>query len=73
MKVKALHNVKIGNNWYKAGDVFETNLSCIVGDSVEIVEEPAVDVPEPEPAAEAISEPATEPAREPAKRGRKKA
>lgn len=70
MKVKALHNVKVGSNWYKAGDIFETNLTCIIGDSVELVEEPAKFEPVPEKTAtEAISEPAKETVR----RGRKKA
>lgn len=73
MKVKALHNVKIGNTWYKAGDEFETNLTCIIGDSVVLVDEAETPAPVPEKAEEPAIEAAAEPAKEPVKRGRKKA
>jgi len=69
MKVKAKWNVKDGNGWHSAGEVFETESD--LGDAVEILDAPkkqesvkkaepekeSVKEPEPEKAAESAEEP----------------
>lgn len=60
MLVKAKWNVKDGNGWHKAGDVFETKED--LGEAVEIISAPA------KPAAKPAEEKADEaPAQEPKK------
>ena len=64
MKVKAKWNVKDGNGWHSAGEVFETESN--LGDAVEILDAPKKQVPakKAEPEKEPIKEPEPEKAPE---------
>ncbi len=66
MKVKAKWNVKDGNGWHSAGEVFETESD--LGDAVVVLDAPKKPAPvkEPEPKPEPVKEPEAEKAAEPA-------
>ena len=71
MKVKAKWNVKDGNGWHSAGEVFETESNLC--DAVEILDAPKKQAPakKAEPEKETVKEPepekASETAEEPVK------
>lgn len=69
MKVRARWNVKDGNGWHNAGEVFEP--TCDLGKAVEVLDAPKKPAKEPEkapePAAEKEPEKAPEAAEAPAK------
>ena len=58
MKVRAKWNVKDGNGWHSAGEVFEP--TCDLGRAVEVMDKPK----QPAQAPEKVPEPEAEPAAE---------
>lgn len=57
MKVRARHQLKHGGVWYGTGDIFETDASEQLGDTVEVLEAKAQEKPEAPAPAKRVRKP----------------